>query len=81
MDQCLLDVTPLSGRVAIGDEVVMIGRQGDADITAEELATQLGTINYEIVAQIAARVPRLAIGSNANRPYAMSRSMRSLAMS
>jgi alanine racemase len=81
MDQCLLDVTPLSGRVAIGDEVVMIGRQGDADITAEELATQLGTINYEIVAQIAARVPRLAIGSNANRPYAMSRSMRSLAVS
>jgi alanine racemase len=65
MDQCLLDVTALNGRVAIGDEVVIIGRQGDAEITVDELATQCGTIHYEIITQIAARVPRLAIGSAA----------------
>jgi alanine racemase len=63
MDQSLVDVTALRGRVALGDEVVIIGRQGDAEITADELAEKLGTINYEIVTSIAARVPRVAIGS------------------
>lgn len=65
MDQCLLDVTALKGRVGIGDEVVIIGRQGDAEITVDELAAQCGTIHYEIVTQIASRVPRLALGGAA----------------
>jgi len=59
MDQCLVDVTALRGRVNIGDDVVIIGRQGDEEITADELAGRLGTINYEIVTGISRRVPRI----------------------
>ena len=58
MDQSLIDVTVLRGRVREGDEVVIIGRQGNEEITADELAAKLGTINYEIVTAIANRVPR-----------------------
>ncbi len=59
MDQSLVDVTALRGRVALGDEVVLIGRQEDAEVTADELAERLGTINYEIVTSLARRVPRV----------------------
>ena len=58
-------VQPRSGALAAaitevkqGDEVVLIGRQGDDRITAEEVAERLGTINYEVVSAILARVPR-----------------------
>jgi alanine racemase len=61
MDMCLIDVTTLRGRVKLGDEVVIIGRQGAAEITADELAAKLATINYEIVTSISHRVPRLAV--------------------
>jgi alanine racemase len=44
----------------VGDEVVIIGRQGQEEITADELAVRLGTTNYEIVTHIATRVPRFA---------------------
>ena len=59
MDQSLVDVTQLRGRVAVGDEIVVIGRQGDESVTADELAAVLGTINYEIVTGISRRVPRI----------------------
>jgi alanine racemase len=59
MDQCLVDVTELRGSVALGDEVVLIGRQGNEEVTADEMAKTLGTINYEIVTSISRRVPRL----------------------
>ena len=59
MDQSLVDVTALRGRVAVGDEVVLIGEQGAEEICADELAEKLGTINYEIVTGITDRVPRL----------------------
>jgi len=58
MDQRLLDVTRLRGEVGLGSEVVIIGRQGEAEIGADELADKLGTINYEIVTGISPRVPR-----------------------
>ena len=61
MDQSLIDVTALRGQVALGDEVVLIGRQGRAAISADELAGRLGTINYEIVTAISARVPRVSV--------------------
>ena len=61
MDQILVDVTPLRGRVALGDEAVLIGRQQDEELTSDELAEKLGTINYEIVTAIAARVPRVVV--------------------
>ena len=61
MDMSLIDVTALRGQVELGDEVVVIGRQGNERITADELAVKLGTINYEIVTCIAHRVPRVAV--------------------
>ncbi len=57
MEKTAINVTDLSD-VAIGDEVVLLGRQGDAQITADDIANQLGTINYEVVTTILPRVPR-----------------------
>src|SRR5690348_9339254 len=56
MDQLMVDVgdTP----VEVGDEVVLLGRDGDAEITADEWAERVGTIPYEIVCGIGPRVPR-----------------------
>jgi Alr-MurF fusion protein len=45
--------------VLVGDEVVLLGRQGDQQITAEEIAEQLGTINYEVTTNILPRLSRL----------------------
>ncbi len=61
MDQCLVDVTALRGRVKLGDEVVIVGRQGKEEVTVDELAEKLGTINYEIVTHIAERIPRIVV--------------------
>jgi alanine racemase len=58
MDQTMVDVTHIPG-VRKGDEVVLIGSQGDESLTAEDVAAQLGTINYEVVSEILARVPRV----------------------
>jgi alanine racemase len=58
MDQCMIDVTHIP-QAREGDEVVLIGRQGDATLTAEQVAARLGTINYEVVSEILARVPRV----------------------
>lgn len=57
MDQCFVDVTPIED-VRVGDEVVLIGKQGAAEIRAEEVAAWAGTNNYEIVTTISARVER-----------------------
>jgi alanine racemase len=56
MDQILADCGDAD--VAVGEEVILIGAQGDERITAEELADAIGTINYEIVTGIGPRVPR-----------------------
>lgn len=58
MDYAMLDVTDLQ-RVQPGDEVVLIGAQGDDYISVDEVAHWLGTINYEVVAAILPRVPRV----------------------
>jgi alanine racemase len=58
MDLTMLDVGSLSG-VAIEDEVVVFGPQSRKAVTADELASTLNTINYEIVTSITARVPRV----------------------
>jgi alanine racemase len=57
MDLVMLDVTDLP-EAHEGDEVVMIGSQGGASQTADEMATAAGTISYEIVVGIRRRVPR-----------------------
>ena len=59
MDQLVVDVG--AAPVAIGDEVVLIGRQGAHEIRAEDWAERLGTIGYEIVCGISARVPRRVV--------------------
>lgn len=58
MDQTMVDVTGITD-VRQGDEVVLIGEQGEEAITAEDVAERLGTINYEVVSEILARVPRV----------------------
>ncbi|MCX7670419.1 MAG: alanine racemase, partial [Anaerolineae bacterium] len=60
MDQTMINVTHIPG-VRLGDEVVLIGAQGAERITVEEVAGRLGTINYEVVSAILARVPRTTI--------------------
>ena len=57
MDLVTIDVTGIDGAAA-GDEVVLLGRQGDDVITAEELALRTHTISYEVFCRISARVPR-----------------------
>ncbi|NLA57623.1 MAG: alanine racemase [Firmicutes bacterium] len=65
MDQCMVDVGDLP--VEIGEEAVLLGRQGDEEITADELAEKMGTINYEIICMIGSRVPRIYKGEEAKR--------------
>jgi alanine racemase len=60
MDQLLVDCGDHA--VAPGDEVVLIGRQGQEEVTAAELASIAGTIAYEIVTDIGPRVPREYVG-------------------
>src|SRR5690606_7038975 len=57
MDQCVVDVGDAD--VEVGDEAVLIGRQGNAEIRVEEWARKLDTISYELVCGISCRVPRL----------------------
>lgn len=60
MDQVMVDVTDIPG-VSRGDEVTVIGRDGDDCITFDEFASLAGTINYESICDIGKRVPRLYI--------------------
>jgi alanine racemase len=57
MDQLMVDCG--TDEIAVGEEVVLIGRQGDEEITADEWAERLGTIVYEITCGISPRVPRV----------------------
>lgn len=60
MDQVSIDVTGIPD-IKVEDEVVLIGKQGGDQISAEDVAERLGTINYEIVSSLAARVSRVYI--------------------
>lgn len=62
MDQFMVDVTDIP-RIKTGDEVVLIGTQQGARITATEMADLIGTINYEITCSISKRVPRIYVES------------------
>jgi alanine racemase len=65
MDQIVVDCGP-DATVAVGDEVTLLGRQGDDVITTDDWATRLGTIGYEILCGIGPRVPR--VYTEAGRP-------------
>jgi alanine racemase len=58
MDLTIIDVTDVPG-AEVGDEALLIGERGGLRISAEDLAEQIGTISYEIVTGISARVPRV----------------------
>jgi alanine racemase len=58
MDNITIDLGPETD-VEPGDEAVLIGRQGEEEIRAEELAARLETINYEVTCAISPRVPRV----------------------
>lgn len=60
MDQLLVDATAVPEAV-VGDEVVLLGRQGDEEISATELAQKAGTIPWEIFTAISSRVARYYI--------------------
>jgi alanine racemase len=54
----MLDVTDI-GKIQQGDEVVLLGSQGNETISADEMAAWADTISYEILTSIGARVPRI----------------------
>jgi alanine racemase len=58
MDMAMVDVTAIPA-ATVGDVVTLLGRDGDAEVTADELADLADTISWEILAGISARVPRL----------------------
>ncbi len=60
MDLTMIDVTDIPG-VSVEDEVVVLGRQGSEEISADEIAGLVGTINYEVVSSLTPRVTRVYI--------------------
>jgi alanine racemase len=60
MNMCMIDVTDVPG-VEVEDEVVLLGRQGDERISADQIAAWCGTIHYEIVSRIHPALPRRVV--------------------
>ena len=60
MDQCMVDVTDIPN-VKVSDEVILLGEQGDLKYNADDMAKDLGTINYEVLCMIKQRIPRVYI--------------------
>jgi alanine racemase len=65
MDMTMVDVTDLHEAVAIGDEAVLMGAQGEAAISATQVAEACGTIAYDILCAVSERVPRRYVGGSA----------------
>ncbi|MFJ2045693.1 MULTISPECIES: alanine racemase [unclassified Paenibacillus] len=62
MDQCMVSLQSFAAEaeeIQVGEEVVLIGHQSGAVITADEVASQLGTIPYEVICMMAHRIPRV----------------------
>jgi alanine racemase len=60
MDLMMIDVSQIDG-AAVGDEVILMGRQGDQEISATELADRASTISWEITTRIGSRVRRVYV--------------------
>ncbi len=63
MDQFMVDITDLD-EVCEGDEVTLVGRDGDEFISVEEVAGMVGSFNYEFVCVIGRRIPRVYLRNN-----------------
>ena len=61
MDQFMVDITDINGACA-GDKVTLIGRDGEEEISANELGDLSGRFNYELVCDLSKRIPRVYIG-------------------
>ena len=59
MDQFMVDVTDIDGEICIGDEVTLIGKAGNEQITMEELGDLSGRFNYELACDLGKRIPRI----------------------
>jgi alanine racemase len=60
MNVSMIDITHIP-EAALEDEVVLLGRQGEENVSAEDLAGWCGTIPYEIVSRIAEHLPRIRV--------------------
>lgn len=60
MDQIMVDLGPVCD-AEVGDEAILFGKQGEEEITATELASIAGTIDYELLCAVSARVPRVYV--------------------
>lgn len=58
MDQSSIDVTSVPN-VEVGDEVIIVGKQGSEQITVQDVADQIGTISYEVITSFAERITRV----------------------
>ncbi len=58
MDQCMINVTSVNN-ICVGDEVIIMGKEGDSKILSDDLAEIMGTIGYEIVCMAGKRLPRI----------------------
>jgi alanine racemase len=62
MDTIMIDVTEIP-EAQVGDEVVLMGRQGEDEILPDDIAANGNTINYEIACKISPRVTRIFVQS------------------
>lgn len=58
MDQCMVDITEVPN-VKVGNEVILIGEEGNSKFNADDIAELIGTINYEVICMIGKRIPRV----------------------
>ncbi|EJP6472104.1 alanine racemase [Clostridium botulinum] len=58
MDQCMIDVTSIEG-LKVGDLVTIMGEENGVSYTAEDIASEIGTISYEVICNVNKRVPRV----------------------
>lgn len=63
MDQIMLQLDSVP-EASFGDEVVLIGRQGDSSISAEEIGQEWGTVNYDVVCGLRAQLPRVFLNES-----------------
>ncbi len=66
MDQFMVDLTDLPESPVMGDELIFLGRQGEEEITADDIAEKAETINYEIVTRMSTRLPRVYLDGKAS---------------
>ena len=63
-----VDTDPLAELVKAGDEAVLFGRQGGVWLGADDVGAAAGTISYEVLCAVSARVPRLRVDAGEGQP-------------